>query len=324
MPEVVGSLSTEWAESVGRGPTVQRYAHEDVDDYMSLVTKPDVVRTALGDGPNLECTGVSDELTFTSVEVGFPMLTRAVLPDDVIAAAVMHVTPPGTRWCEIDMEPGSLLVYGPRTEHTSRSPEGAVFSAALARRDHLTEVADALQLDLVPPGRGEVHQLGATSTKRALAEAITAYRDEARAGGQLRFAQDELVRTLATALSDPGRHRRIGRGRGVDSRRVVNDCVDYARAADHVPSIAELCLTAHVSERRLRAAFVAEFDVPPTQFFRMWALHEARRRLLDGNPRYGSVTDIATGLGFFHLGRFASHYRSQFGESPSDTLRQAI
>jgi len=55
----------------------------------------------------------------------------------------------------------------------------------------------------------------------------------------------------------------------------------------------------------------------------MWALDEARRRLLDGDPRPSSVTNVATGLGLFHLGRFAGNYRGQFGESPSDTLRRA-
>jgi AraC-like DNA-binding protein len=35
-----------------------------------------------------------------------------------------------------------------------------------------------------------------------------------------------------------------------------------------------------------------------------------------------SVTDIAMGWGFSHLGRFAAEYRGQFGESPSETFRR--
>ena len=36
------------------------------------------------------------------------------------------------------------------------------------------------------------------------------------------------------------------------------------------------------------------------------------------------VTDVATGLGFFHLGRFSEHYRRKFGCSPVETLRSAL
>ena len=37
-----------------------------------------------------------------------------------------------------------------------------------------------------------------------------------------------------------------------------------------------------------------------------------------------TVTEIATALGFVELGRFSVEYRRAFGESPSETLRQAF
>ena len=37
-----------------------------------------------------------------------------------------------------------------------------------------------------------------------------------------------------------------------------------------------------------------------------------------------TVTEIATALGFVELGRFSVEYRKAFGESPSETLRQAF
>jgi transcriptional regulator GlxA family with amidase domain len=35
-----------------------------------------------------------------------------------------------------------------------------------------------------------------------------------------------------------------------------------------------------------------------------------------------SVTEIAVGWGFTHMGRFSVEYRKRFGESPSETLRK--
>ena len=76
-----------------------------------------------------------------------------------------------------------------------------------------------------------------------------------------------------------------------------------------------------VSERRLRRAFVSQFEMPPAMFFRLWALTEARRRLSAADSGDRLVTAIGLDLGFGHLGRFAQYYREVYGESPSATVR---
>jgi transcriptional regulator GlxA family with amidase domain len=54
-----------------------------------------------------------------------------------------------------------------------------------------------------------------------------------------------------------------------------------------------------------------------------WALDLARRRLIASDPGKVTVTWIAIGTGFNHLGRFARYYRKTYGESPSETLRRS-
>jgi len=126
---------------------------------------------------------------------------------------------------------------------------------------------------------------------------------------------------FAFALSDDRRDRRIGSRRKVNDRRVALECVEYAEAIGRIPSIRELCLVVHVSERRLRTAFAATYRMSPGRFFRVWALDVARMRLSASDPKVVTVTDVAVDLGISHVGRLAGRYNDLYGEGPSSTLR---
>ncbi len=107
------------------------------------------------------------------------------------------------------------------------------------------------------------------------------------------------------------------------SRRQVVDRAEAllrARAGQGV-SIAQLCQVAGVSERSLRNAFYDVRGMSPKRWALRARLTDVRRALSDANGTRGAVTTIATDYGFFELGRFASTYKSVFGETPSETLR---
>jgi AraC-like DNA-binding protein len=89
----------------------------------------------------------------------------------------------------------------------------------------------------------------------------------------------------------------------------------------HVPE------TSHaigISGRTLRMACQKHFGVSPTQYLLLRRMRLARRTLRQSNPDVTRVTDVATDLGFWELGRFSVKYRQIFGESPSATLRTAV
>ena len=88
--------------------------------------------------------------------------------------------------------------------------------------------------------------------------------------------------------------------------------------------IAALCRALAVSERTLRKAFHRIHGLPPHRCLRMFKLSRARGELMMARGRSVTVTEIATALGFVELGRFSVEYRKAFGESPSETLRQAF
>jgi AraC-like DNA-binding protein len=103
---------------------------------------------------------------------------------------------------------------------------------------------------------------------------------------------------------------------------VVAKCVEAAGSLGPVPNMAELAEAVGASSRWVCAAFNRRFGMPPSAWFRVRALHGARRELTSANPSLVSVSEIATKWGFWHLGRFAGTYRRHFGERPSETLKR--
>jgi AraC-like DNA-binding protein len=213
------------------------------------------------------------------------------------------------------------VVYGPTAEHTARNLPELDFMFAVADRHQLEDHAAQLGIRIETPPRGEVRELARTPRTDLVGGAFTRFVGLAATGVYPSSAHaDDVLRATAHALSEQDVVRRIGCSNRIDSCRVVHACIEHAELIGRIPSITELCLVAYVSERRLREAIVQEYGLPPSRFFRAWALNEAHRRLLHAETDYQTVTEVATGLGFGHLGRFSLRYRDVYGENPSTTL----
>jgi AraC family ethanolamine operon transcriptional activator len=154
---------------------------------------------------------------------------------------------------------------------------------------------------------------------RPLRRLLSGLRDPLVPAAFRRVSRRETLHAVAVALADDSLKRRVEHGRRIDSRGLVSGCIEYADAIGRVPSISELCLVAHVSERRLRTAFTDTVNLPPIRYFRYRLLNQARRRLLDSVQSGVTVSDVAAAHGFEHFGRFAAGYRELFGELPSAT-----
>lgn len=127
---------------------------------------------------------------------------------------------------------------------------------------------------------------------------------------QLRF-------TLATSIlaGSPERKEDSVAGR----RRAVERAVELIRHAPDMPTIEALHLHCGVSYRTLNRAFREHFGLTPKQYLLRARLAAAQRALLRARPG-ARVTDVASDLGFWHLGRFAQAYQRMFFEQPSQTL----
>lgn len=313
------------------GPTTdsEEYCVErnilDVDGYERTVAgvRIEGVRTGKGVGPNHVLAVSSDQFTLTSCEFGFPMRNRTTIGDGQVVLAHIDEATPGSKWCDLDLEKGSVISYGPGAEHTAVNLPGLKFTFVVADIDRLSRIAEDGGVALTLPARGEVRELEPSSQTSHVGAAFRALAEAAHEKEGLPNKAGLVV--LPAMLNGLRRDGRRGCSAplcgAIDSRHVVHLCMDYADATDRMPSVPELCAAAAVSERRLRKAFVDEFEVPPSRFFRYWALTRAHKRLQAARREDVTVTHVAAEIGFGNLGRFAAAYQDLYGAPPSATLR---
>jgi AraC-like DNA-binding protein len=304
-------------------PKVARSVVRETERYSRAVAgiELDAVRGGAGTGVSDVITATCSDFSFTSSQIGFPMLAMTALSDDLIGLAVMKRTVVGNRWCEMSLAAGDVVTYAPSAEHTARHFPGTEFMFMIAEVAMFEERSEELGVRLAPMPRGRVSLLPQSTKSCLVGQALDTFGRHAESGHAPALAiADGVMSATVLALSEQGRKHCIGASSRIDSRHVVHTCIDYANSIQRIPSVSELCIVAHVSERTLRGAFTREYDLPPTQYFRAWALDQAHRHLTKPDDSTETVTTIATGLGFDHLGRFAGRYKQIYGEAPSATL----
>lgn len=87
-------------------------------------------------------------------------------------------------------------------------------------------------------------------------------------------------------------------------------------------TVLELARRVHVSVRTLQEAFQRERGISPMSYLRRARLHRVREELRESPAGSVTVRAVAERWGFLHMGRFSAHYRREFHELPSETLRR--
>jgi AraC family ethanolamine operon transcriptional activator len=249
-----------------------------------------------------------------------PLRVRCARPVSYVSFSVVSAAD-GATWCGVSLGPQSLIQVDRDWELTSR---GQLESRSFAvHRDALEEVELRLAggspetLSLVnrvlpqPAAGPTVWEL-----QRRVQDALSVGALPPATQGALRA---EFLR-LAAQL------RRWGRVDGAlpesysRRRAAVRRVEEYLDAHERaLPSIADLCAVAEVSERTLEYAFREQISLAPARYLRLRRLNGVRRDLRAVRPGDAKVTEVAMRWGFWQLGRFASEYRAVFGELPSET-----
>lgn len=129
---------------------------------------------------------------------------------------------------------------------------------------------------------------------------------------------DALMACVASNSSTEAARSRVAHS------RVIARFEEFLEARRREPVyLPEICAAIGASERTLRSCCHERFGTSPIRYLWLRRMHLARSALLAANPAFTTVTEVATGHGFWELGRFATEYRKLFGEPPSLSLRRA-
>jgi AraC-like DNA-binding protein len=202
------------------------------------------------------------------------------------------------RWGLLSLTPKDLAGYGQALAHVNlRSPSSPQFLrppsvlAADLRRLH----AEACRLAETKP------------------EAI-AHKEIARA------LEQHLFHALINCLVGEGMRRDRGARQRQAEVMARFENVLASHCYRHMP-MPEVCAAVGASERTLRLCCAQFLHMSPLNYARLRRLNLVRSMLTRVEPATATIASIARRHGFSELGRFATHYRSVFGETPSTTLR---
>jgi transcriptional regulator GlxA family with amidase domain len=127
-----------------------------------------------------------------------------------------------------------------------------------------------------------------------------------------------MVSCVAAGLTDGDARHLVGR------LGVMKRLEQYLRDNPLEPLyVTDICAAIGVTDRTLRSHCQQSLGMGPHEYLTLRRLRLARAALKAADPAVTTVTQVATGHGFWELGRFSEQYRKVFGELPSVTLRGA-
>lgn len=102
------------------------------------------------------------------------------------------------------------------------------------------------------------------------------------------------------------------------TRRAIAEMRAHLAEPISIPDIAQAC---GVSLRGLQTIFERELGVSPLLHLRQLRMEAARAALMTEAENGTTVAEVARRFGYSNSGRFSTHYRNEFGESPASTLQ---
>lgn len=106
------------------------------------------------------------------------------------------------------------------------------------------------------------------------------------------------------------------------SQTIRNSVRFIKRNLQNEISVSRLADEVGVSPRHLQSEFARHFQMGPASWIKKLQLHKTRHDIESQSCRNDSITKIAASWGFTNPSNFASLYRKEFGELPSETRKR--
>jgi AraC-like DNA-binding protein len=234
---------------------------------------------------------------------------------------------PAVYHCGAVMRPGDIVINDSLFMHR-RTEAPCEWGAMSLTPDDLAAVGIAISgYELTVPSHARIVRPSPPHMSRLLslheqagqlarnAPDIFAHPDAARA------LEQALIHAMIDCLTDD---MPVEDHVGADAHMAIMARLEEFLAAnqDQPVYLAEICAATGASERTLRICCNEYLGMGAIRYLWLRRMHMARRALIRATAATASVTKIATGCGFWELGRFSVEYRALFGEPPSVSLRR--
>jgi len=279
-------------------------------DFRQLDAGPLQARATIIAGPRSTVARVEIDRKFH--QVGGP-------PPGVLAFGLPET---GFPFCGADAGVGDVINFNRRDGFEGCSPAEFLGHALMFQPELLDEVASDLGLEL---NTGELATRAAwvgqpaeidLLRQRVSAVCLRARHGQIDAAEAMVLLSYEAAAIVVRAMGQGGK-RQLDRTR---RRKAVRSALEILEDELRLPlKVADLCRALGVSAPTLYRAFDEEFGVSPKQYIQARSLAGVQRDLLNAVQGI-KVADVANRWGFWHMGDFASDYRRQFRELPSETL----
>ena len=305
-------------------------AFDDLDAYMSAIRAAQVEITPISRGAfRAELMQANlHRLWLQRGHENLPTISRnAIVKQRAVIGFLADIDQPSVWHCGTELRPGEILVTDWNATHRrtvapsrwasmSLSPEDFVAAGrALTGRD----LPLSSEWGIVRPKRPLMVRL---MRLHARADRIARAAPERLAHPQVaRALEQSLVHALFMCLTES---TQVEISRGTRHHAAIVEKFENILEANPAGPLylADICAATGVSERTLRVCCHERYGMGPMRYLWLRRMHLARRALVSALPDTSTVTEIATGQGFWELGRFSIEYRALFGESPSTSLRR--